>query len=98
MGIAIGDGPRPGAYVTAALRQTFTWVDGERLNPAPLAPVIGLTIDRCCWALQAEIDMSLRRYRLGISLPGSSSYPLFDYGVGGLNIPLLPGPLNPGNR
>ncbi|MDL2345501.1 hypothetical protein QOL99_15275 [Deinococcus sp. MIMF12] len=98
VGIAIGDGPRPGAYVTAALRQSFTWRDGERVNPAPLAPVIGLTIDRCCWALQAEIDMSLRRYRLGISLPGSSSYPLFDYGVGGLNIPLLPGTLNPGNR
>ncbi|EYB68437.1 hypothetical protein DEIPH_ctg023orf0024 [Deinococcus phoenicis] len=98
VGLAIGRGPKPGAYLTGSLRQTFTWKDGERQNPAPLAPVIGLTIDRCCWALQAEIDMSLRRYRLGISLPGSTSYPLFDYGTGGLNVPLLPGALNPGNR
>jgi hypothetical protein len=98
VGVAIGNGPKPGAYLTASLRQTFTWRDGVRVNPAPLAPVIGLTIDRCCWALQAEIDMSIRRYRLGISLPGSTSYPLFEYGTGGLNVPLLPGPLNPGNR
>lgn len=98
VGVAIGNGPRPGAYLTGSLRQTFTWVDGVRQNPTPLAPVIGLTIDRCCWALQAEIDMSLRRYRLGISLPGSASYPLFEYGTSGLNVPLLPGTLNPGNR
>ncbi|MBB5233706.1 hypothetical protein [Deinococcus budaensis] len=98
VGVAIGNGPRPGAYLTGSLRQSFTWVGGVRQNPTPLAPVIGLTIDRCCWALQAEIDMSLRRYRLGISLPGSTSYPLFEYGQSGLNVPLLPGPLNPGNR
>ncbi|WP_034385445.1 autotransporter outer membrane beta-barrel domain-containing protein [Deinococcus sp. YIM 77859] len=98
VGIALGNGPRPGAYLTGSLRQTLTWRDGERLNPAPLAPVIGLTIDRCCWALQAEIDLSLQRYRLGISLPGSTQYPLFEYGTGGLNVPLLPGTLNPGNR
>ncbi|GMA16243.1 hypothetical protein E5F05_08155 [Deinococcus metallilatus] len=91
--VALGNGPKPGAYLTASLRQTFTWQNGVRQNPAPLAPVIGLTIDRCCWALQAEIDMSLRRYRLGISLPGSTSYPLFEYGTEGLNVPLLP--LNP---
>lgn len=90
VGVAIGNGPRPGAYLTGSLRQSFTWVGGVRQNPTPLAPVIGLTIDRCCWALQAEIDMSLRRYRLGISLPGSTRYPLFEYGTGGLNVPLLP--------
>ncbi|WP_019586370.1 hypothetical protein [Deinococcus apachensis] len=90
VGIALGNGPRPGAYLTGSLRQTFTWVGGVRQNPAPLAPVIGLTIDRCCWALQAEIDMSLRRYRLGISLPGTDRYPLFDYGNEGLSVPLLP--------
>ncbi|GAA5514511.1 LPS-assembly protein LptD [Deinococcus carri] len=98
VGIAIGNGPKPGAYLTGSLRQTFTWKDGERVNALPLAPVIGLTIDRCCWALQAEIDLSLRRYRLGISLPGSAGYPLFEYGTGGLNVPLLPGVLNPGTR
>ncbi|MBI0445387.1 MULTISPECIES: hypothetical protein [Deinococcus] len=90
VGLALGNGPRPGAYLTGSLRQTFTWQGGVRQNPTPLAPVIGLTIDRCCWALQAEIDLSLRRYRLGISLPGSSSYPLFDYGTEGFNVPLLP--------
>ncbi|SMB90496.1 LPS-assembly protein LptD [Deinococcus hopiensis] len=96
VGIAIGNGPRPGAYLTGSLRQTFTWKDGERVDPKPLAPVIGLTIDRCCWAAQAEIDLSLGRYRLGVSLPGSKSYPLFEYGTGGLNVPLLPDAINPG--
>jgi hypothetical protein len=64
-----------------------------RLNPTPLAPVIGLTIDRCCWAIQAEIDLSIQRYRLAIGLPGSTNYPLFDIGSGGLTpLPtLLPG-------
>jgi len=98
VGIAIGKGPRPGAYLTGTLRQTFTWKDGQRVDPKPLAPVIGLTIDRCCWALQAEIDLTpgVERYRLGVSLPGSTRYPLFDYGVDGVNVPLLPDSLNPG--
>ncbi|ANE44312.1 LPS-assembly protein LptD [Deinococcus puniceus] len=93
LGLALGNGPKPGAYLTASLRQTFTWQDGVRLNPTPLAPVIGLTIDRCCWALQAEIDLSIQRYRLAIGLPGSTNYPLFDIGSGGLTpLPtLLPG-------
>jgi hypothetical protein len=93
LGLALGNGPKPGAYLTASLRQTFTWQDGVRLNPTPLAPVIGLTIDRCCWALQAEIDLSIQRYRLAIGLPGSTNYPLFDLGAGGLTpLPtLLPG-------
>lgn len=93
LGLALGNGPKPGAYLTASLRQTFTWQDGVRLNPTPLAPVIGLTIDRCCWAIQAEIDLSIQRYRLAIGLPGSTNYPLFDIGSGGLTpLPtLLPG-------
>ncbi|MEF2280355.1 hypothetical protein V3W47_18835 [Deinococcus sp. YIM 134068] len=89
-GLALGNGPKPGAYLTASLRQTLTWQAGERVNPSPLAPVIGLTIDRCCWSLQAEIDMSLRRYRLAIGLPGSNTYPLFDLTGDGFNVPLLP--------
>jgi hypothetical protein len=93
LGLALGNGSKPGAYLTASLRQTFTWQDGVRLNPTPLAPVIGLTIDRCCWAIQAEIDLSIQRYRLAIGLPGSTNYPLFDIGSGGLTpLPtLLPG-------
>ncbi|MFB9993476.1 hypothetical protein ACFFLM_16030 [Deinococcus oregonensis] len=93
LGLALGNGPKPGAYLTASLRQTFTWQDGVRVNPTPLAPVIGLTIDRCCWAIQAEIDLSIQRYRLAIGLPGSTNYPLFDIGAGGLTpLPtLLPG-------
>ncbi|WP_102128208.1 hypothetical protein [Deinococcus planocerae] len=89
-GLALGNGPRPGAYLTASLRQTVIWQGGERVGPWNFTPVIGLTIDRCCWALQAEIDLSVRRYRLAIGLPGSTSYPLFNYGQDGLSIPLLP--------
>ncbi len=83
-------GQAPGAYVTGSLRQTFTWVDGERQNPTPISPVIGLTIDRCCWALQAEADLMQRRYRLSVGLPGQNAYPLFDLTPDGTKVPLLP--------
>lgn len=83
-------GERPGAYVTASLRQSFTWVDGVRQNPSPLSPVLGLTIDRCCWALQAEADLGLKRYRLSVGLPGQTQYPLFDLIGTGFEVPLLP--------
>lgn len=84
----------PGAYVTASLRQTFIWLDGVPQNPTPLSPVIGLTIDRCCWAIQAEADLGLRRYRLSVGLPGQTQYPLFDLTPDGAKVPLL-GPSTP---
>lgn len=83
-------GQRPAAYLTGSLQQTFTWQDGVLQNPAPLTPVIGLTIDRCCWALQAQADLGLKRYRIAIGLPGQSFYPLFDVTGSGLDVPLLP--------
>ncbi|WP_409013515.1 hypothetical protein [Deinococcus sp.] len=82
-------GERPGAYVTVGLSQTFNWVDGVRQNPTPLAPVVGLTIDRCCWALQAEADLGLGRYRVAVGLPGQTAYPLFDLTGTGFDVPLL---------
>lgn len=83
-------GQRPAAYLTGSLRQTFTWVDGVRQNPTSLTPVVGLTIDRCCWALQAEADLGLGRYRLSVGLPGQTFYPLFDVTGTGISVPLLP--------
>ncbi|MBZ9751910.1 hypothetical protein K7W42_13700 [Deinococcus sp. HMF7604] len=83
-------GQPPGAYVTAGLRQTFTWLDGVRQNPQPLSPVLGLTIDRCCWALQAEADLGQRRFRVAVGLPGQTAYPLFDLERERVNVPLLP--------
>ncbi|GAA0510842.1 hypothetical protein [Deinococcus depolymerans] len=90
LSVGIGrSGQAPGAYLSGSLRQTFTWLDGVRQNPAPLSPVIGLTIDRCCWALQAEADLGLRRYRLAVGLPGQTFYPLFDLTDGGVRVPLI---------
>ncbi|GHG24497.1 hypothetical protein CBQ26_11310 [Deinococcus indicus] len=90
LSVGIGrSGQAPGAYLSGSLRQTFTWLDGVRQNPAPLSPVIGLTIDRCCWALQAEADLGLRRYRLAVGLPGQTFYPLFDLTDGNVRVPLV---------
>lgn len=90
LSVGIGrSGQAPGAYLSGSLRQTFTWLDGVRQNPAPLSPVIGLTIDRCCWALQAEADLGLRRYRVAVGLPGQSFYPLFDLTDGNVSVPLI---------
>jgi len=83
-------GERPGAYLTGTLSQNFTWVDGVRQTPGPLTPVIGLTIDRCCWALQAEADLLNRRYRVAVGLPGQTGYPLFELTPDGARIPLIP--------
>lgn len=90
--VSVGIGRKgqvPGAYLTGSLRQTFVWKDGVRQDPAPLSPVIGLTIDRCCWAVQAEADLVQRRYRLSVGLPGQSQYPLFDLTPDGTKVPLL---------
>lgn len=90
VGLALGSGPKPGAYLTASLRQTLRYTNGVRSNPEDtFAPVIGLTIDRCCWVLQGEVDMSLRRYRLSIGLPGQM-YPLFQLDENSASVPLLP--------
>lgn len=85
-------GERPGAYLTGTLTQSFTWVDGVRQTPGPLTPVFGLTIDRCCWALQAEADLVNRRYRIAVGLPGQTGYPLFELTPGGASVPLLSPP------
>ncbi|GGS07774.1 hypothetical protein GCM10008960_37700 [Deinococcus sedimenti] len=83
-------GERPGAYLTGTLKQDFKWIDGVRQTPGPLTPVIGLTIDRCCWALQAEADLVNRRYRVAVGLPGQTGYPLFELTPTGASIPLIP--------
>ncbi|MFC5849065.1 hypothetical protein [Deinococcus petrolearius] len=87
-GVALGDARRPGAYLTASLEQTLTYVGGVRQGDARLAPVVGLTIDRCCWVLQAEADLTQGRYRLAVGLPGQS-YPLFNLDATGTQVPLL---------
>ncbi len=89
VGVALGNGPKPGAYLTASLSQTFTYVNGQRQNRQPLGPVIGLTIDRCCWIMQGEIDLTRKRYRLAVGLPGQM-YPLFQLNQDGPSVPLLP--------
>ncbi len=84
------EGERPAAYLTTSLTQEFRWVAGEPQALGPITPVIGLTIDRCCWVIQAEANMVLKRYRLSISLPGADgSYPLFDLGPSGIALPLF---------
>ncbi|GGL15166.1 hypothetical protein [Deinococcus radiotolerans] len=81
---------RPGAYLTGTLRQSFTWLDGVRQSPGPLTPVLGLTIDRCCWALQAEADLVNRRYRVAVGLPGQTGFPLFELTPDSVKVPLIP--------
>lgn len=90
VGLGLGSGEKPGAYITASLKQDFVFINGVRQEPQPLSPVLGLTIDRCCWVLQAEIDMVKKGFRLGIGLPGEM-YPLYELTENGADVPLLPG-------
>ena len=49
-----------------------------------------LTVDRCCWAFQIEINPLDGRYGLSLSLPGGdTSVPAFSATAGGISVPLL---------
>ncbi len=88
--VGLGDGPKPGAYLSATLRQTLTWQDGVFQPPGRILPILLFTVDRCCWAFQIEINPLDGRYRLGVSLPGQdTSIPAFNAGADGLSVPLL---------
>lgn len=89
VGVGLGRGPRPDVYLTASLRQTFRYVDGVRQDDKPLSPIFGLTWDRCCWALQGEYDVGLKRLRIAIGLPGQT-YSIFDRLDGSNNYPFTP--------
>lgn len=89
VGVALGKMEKPDVYLTAALRQRLTFIDGVRQEKEPLSPVLGFTLDRCCWAMQGEWDVTGRRYRLTVGLPGQF-YPLLEGGPDGTRVPLLP--------
>ncbi|WP_425146010.1 hypothetical protein [Deinococcus sp.] len=90
--LALGDGPRPGAYVSATFSQALIWRDGVLQAPGRIAPILLFTVDRCCWAFQTLIDPVNQRYRISVSLPGSGFVPALDVTPGGVSVPLL----NPG--
>lgn len=89
VGVGLGKGPRPDVYLTASLRQTFRYLNGVRQDDKPISPVFGLTWDRCCWALQTEYDVGLKRLRIAIGLPGQT-YSIFDRLNGSNSYPLTP--------
>ncbi len=71
----LGRNERPDLYVTTTLRQTLTWVNGMPQAPQPLKPIVQLTLDRCCWALNFEFNPLDRYIRFGLSFPGSDFTP-----------------------
>lgn len=88
--VGLGSGPKPGAYLSTILRQTLTWQNGVLQPPGRILPILLLTVDRCCWAFQIEVNPLDGRYRLGISLPGQdNTIPAFDASSSGLSVPLL---------
>ncbi|ULH14735.1 hypothetical protein MF271_12090 [Deinococcus sp. KNUC1210] len=91
--VALGNGPRPGAYISGTLRSALTWQDGVLQAPGRIEPILLFTVDRCCWAFQVEINPVDQRYRIGLSLPGGGTQPAFDVTSSGVSVPLL----NPGS-
>ena len=86
---ALGSGPKPGAYISATLRNTLTWQNGVLQAPGRIEPILLFTVDRCCWAFQIEINPVDRRYRIGFSLPGGGFTPALDVTGTGVSVPLL---------
>ena len=88
--LGLGNGPKPGAYLSTILRQTLSWQDGVLQPPGRVLPIFVLTVDRCCWAFQIEINPLDGRYSLGLSLPGGdTSVSAFSATAGGVSVPLL---------
>ena len=88
--LGLGSGPKPGAYLSTILRQTLIWQDGVLQPPGRILPILLLTVDRCCWAFQVEINPLDGRYRIGVSLPGQNGFaPAFDATQSGVSVPLL---------
>ena len=88
--LALGGGPVPGAYFTTTLAQSYTWQNGVAQNPGPIRPVFLLTVNRCCWALNFELNPLLGRVRLGLTLPGGGGT-AFDFDQNGVQFPGLTG-------
>lgn len=87
VGVALGQ--RPDFYLTAALRGEWTWINGVAQKNPPLSPVLGLTWDRCCWALQSEWDIRNKRFRVAIGLPGQP-YTILDKTDKNISYPFTP--------
>ncbi|GAA4008303.1 hypothetical protein GCM10022631_20440 [Deinococcus rubellus] len=84
-----GRNDRPDASLTATFQQTLTWVNGVRTDTTPLQPVLLLTVDRCCWAFQAEINPIARRFRVGLVIPGSGNVSAFENTAGVSKFPIF---------
>ena len=88
--LGLGGGPKPGAYLSTILRQTLSWQDGVLQPPGRVLPIFVLTVDRCCWAFQIEINPLDGRYGLSLSLPGGdTSVSAFSATANGVSVPLL---------
>jgi len=75
--------------VSTSLRQTLTWQNGVLQPPSRILPILNLTVDRCCWNFQIEINPVDGRYRLGFSLPGQGNLSAFEASSTGVSVPLL---------
>ena len=71
----LGHNERPDLYVTTTLRQSFTWKNGVLQTTDPLKPIVRLTLDRCCYALNFEFNPVDRFVRFGLQFPGSDFTP-----------------------
>ena len=94
LNFTFGQNERPDASLTATFQQTLSWVNGVRTDTTPFQPILLLTIDRCCWAFQAEINPVARRFRIGLVIPGAGGISAFEDNAGVPSFPLV-NPANP---
>lgn len=86
---AFGPHERPDAYLSATFKQTLTWQNGIRTDTTPFRPVLLLTVDRCCWAFQAEVNPIDKRFRVGFVLPGAGQVSAFENTTTGSSFPIF---------
>lgn len=75
--------------LTGRLNQVFIWEDGRPLGEHRLAPIVGLTLDRCCWAAQFEADLLQKAYRFNLGVAGSEFYSIIEKNQSGIGVPLF---------
>jgi hypothetical protein len=74
MVVALGEVEKPAAYIEASLPYTLRGIDGNyNINKDPLLPTFTLLIDRCCWALRGELNLSKGSIKFSWIIPSSKS-------------------------
>ncbi|MFN8508976.1 MAG: hypothetical protein U0Z75_00135 [Deinococcaceae bacterium] len=70
---ALGPANAPTAYLETGLGYTWSLTAPPTQSAAPFQPTIGLLINRCCWAMRGELNLSNNSVKFSWLIPGGTN-------------------------